>query len=45
MTLFGRRGGPMGLAAPVEPLSVTHAGVVAAAERLGVTLARAEPIR
>ena len=45
VTLFGRRGGPMGLAAPVEPLSVTHPGVVVAAERLGVTLARAEPIR
>jgi RES domain-containing protein len=45
VTLFGRRGGPMRLAAPTEPLSLVHPGVVAAADRLGVTLARAEPIR
>jgi RES domain-containing protein len=40
VTLFGRRGGPMRLAAPTEPLTVTHPGVIAAAARLGVALAR-----
>jgi RES domain len=40
VTLFGSRGGRLALAAPTEPLSVTHPGVVAAAERLGVTLGR-----
>jgi len=38
VTLFGRRGGPMRLAAATEPLSVTHPGVIAAAARLGVSL-------
>jgi len=38
VTLFGSRAGRLGLAGPVEPLSVTHPGLIAAAERLGVTL-------
>jgi hypothetical protein len=38
VTLFGGRAGPLGLAAPVEPLTIGHPGLVAAARRLGVTL-------
>ena len=45
VTLFGSRAGPLALAAPVEPLTVVHPSVIAAAERLGVTLRRREPIR
>ena len=45
VTLFGRRAGPMGLAAPVEPLTVMHPSLIAAARRHGVTLAPPEPIR
>lgn len=40
VTLFGGRAGPLGLAGPVEPLTVRHPGVVAAADRLGVALRR-----
>ncbi len=40
VTLFGGRAGRLGLAGPVEPLSVQHPGVIAAADRLGVGLAR-----
>jgi RES domain len=39
VTLFGRRAGPLALAAPVEPLAVTHPSLIIAAERLGVSLA------
>ena len=38
VTLFGRRAGPLVLAGAVEPLTVTHPGVISAAERLGVSL-------
>jgi RES domain len=39
VTLFGSRAGPLGLAGPVEPLTVSHPSLAVAAERLGVTLA------
>jgi len=41
VTLFGMRAGILGLAGPVEPLTVNHPSLVAAAERLGVMLASA----
>ncbi len=39
VTLFGGRAGPLALAGPVEPLSVMHPSLIAAADRLGVRLA------
>jgi RES domain-containing protein len=38
VTLFGGRAGPLGLAGPVEPLTITHPRLVAVAEQLGVAL-------
>jgi hypothetical protein len=39
VTLFGSRAGPLGLAGPVEPLTIGHPSLTIAAERLGVILA------
>jgi hypothetical protein len=38
VTLFGGRAGRLGLAGPVEPLTLAHPTLIAAAERLGVGL-------
>ncbi len=38
VTLFSVRAGPLNLAGPVEPLTITHPALVVAAERLGVNL-------
>jgi RES domain len=40
VTLFGRRGGPLALAGPIEPLTLVHPSLIAAASRLGVELGR-----